>query len=167
MKQLDFFEDLTLDFIPMSNVTVEAQVEQIVQNVSDLENQIDKLESRVLSIERDIETISELGLRLQDESARTNLKQLAEDFMMENDVNDIRVKLSELYGARQSIGRALDRLAMLDESINYTCGVCMERAVTMFNPECGHTFCVNCANKVTRCPFCRGTANFKRLVFSS
>jgi len=169
MKTLDYFEDLstTFDFVPMSNLIIESTVEQVVQSAADLENEIDKLETRVLAIQKDIETIAELGLRLENEASRKRLQDLAEDFMLETDINEIRARLSELYGARQSTAKALEKLAAIDENINYTCGICLERPVTMFNSDCGHTCCAHCSNKMERCPFCRGRSVFRRLIFSS
>ena len=168
MKTLDFFEDLgtAFDFIPISNLQIESTVNEIVSSTVELENQSDKLETRVFSIEKDIGTISELGLKLENENARKKLQELAEDFMMENEINDLRVKLSELYGARQSIAKSLEKLSVIEDNLNLTCGVCLERTVTMFNEGCGHTMCIYCANKMDRCPFCRERARFKRMVFS-
>jgi archaellum component FlaC len=168
MKTLDFFEDLgnTFEFVPMSNLMLESTVEEIVTKSHELETAIERLETRVFTIQKDIETIAELGIRLSDEASRKKLQELAEDFMMEHDINEMRSSLEELYGNRQTIAKCLRKLAVIDDNLNYTCGVCLERNITVFS-TCGHTMCTRCSNQVDKCPYCRERTHFKRLVFSS
>lgn len=169
MKTLDFFEDLssTFDFVPMTDLELEETVDKIVNRSRELYIQIDDLEKQVKVVEADIESLAELGLRLIRDDSKEKLKQLTEEFLLESNVTEMRCQLSELYGARQSIARCMSKLAVFDENLNTSCSICMEHTVSMFNHHCGHTACDSCATKVTRCPICRSTASFRRIMYSS
>jgi hypothetical protein len=169
MKTLDYFEELstTFDFVPMSNTEIESSVNMLISSASELESEIALIEKRVLSVEKDIEVIAELGTRLENESSRKKLEELAQDFMMSIDINDMRTTLAKLYGTRQSIAKSVARLSSINNTIDLTCGVCLENLVGTFNHECGHTCCESCSSQVTRCPFCRARACFRKLIFLS
>lgn len=169
MKTLDFFEDLdtTFDFVPVADLEIEAAIERIVGTSRDLHQQINNLEKQVKVIEDDIELLASLGSQLQRDESRERVKEFTEEFLLETNVTELRCKLAELYGARQSIAKAVSKLAVFDESVNTTCSVCLERTVEVFNANCGHTACESCASKVTRCPYCRSAASFRKIVFSS
>jgi hypothetical protein len=169
MKTLEYFEDLssTFDFVPMTDLELEETIDKIGSRSRELHTQISDLEKQVKVVESDVESLAELGLRLIRDDSKEKLRQLTEDFLLESNVSELRCQLAELYGARQSIARCVSKLAVFDESLNTSCSICMEHTVSMFNHNCGHTACDSCATKVTRCPICRSTASFRRIMYSS
>jgi archaellum component FlaC len=169
MKTLDYFDDLqnTFDFVPLEDLQLSKTVDSLVENSRLLEVKIIDLEKKVSVIEMDVALLSTLGSQLQQEDSKLRLQTLTEQFLEEWSVDNLRCQLAELYGARQTIAKAISKFSIVDDSVNTTCSVCLERIVGVFNINCGHTMCDTCSAKVTRCPMCRSVANFRKILFSS
>ena len=168
MRNLDYFDDLesAFDFVPIPDVDVDASIDKIVQASQVIDEQINELEKRVRVLEDDITVLSELGHKLHREESRLQLQHMTEELLIESNVCTLRAQLAELYGTRQSMAKAISKLAVHDDQLNTTCSVCMERIVSVYNHNCGHTMCDRCSTKVNRCPICRSVTNYRKILFS-
>ena len=166
MKTLDFVDD-PFDFVPVENLDVAKTIDDLVVYATKVSEQIKELESRVATVEHDVGVLSSMGVQLEQESSKLQLQSMLENILENSNVLELRCSLGELYGARQTIAKALTKMAPHEESLNTSCGVCMERTVAVFNINCGHTVCESCSARIIKCPFCRSQTNFRKLLFSS
>lgn len=127
-------------------------------------NQIQLIEETVEKFEKDLVILSNAGENIASSEMKQQLKQVCEDYIASNQLDQIKQNVEELYKKQKSYLKAMSPL--LHEFDHFTCPICFEREVYVYNQPCGHTLCIECSRQSKKCPMCRALTNYKPLIYS-
>lgn len=148
-----------------SNVFYSNVVSSFRSDYANIRKQISEIDETIEKFETDLKVLSDAGEKLMSIQMKQKLREVCEEFIIQNELDKIKERAKELYDIQSSYLKSMSPLMYTLE--NTVCPICFERPVYVYNQNCGHTFCVECSLQTTKkCPMCRSETCYKPMIFS-
>lgn len=131
----------------------------------ELRKQIIDMEKRIEKFDSDLKILADTGEKLVSNEMKEKIRDVCEEYIIENRLDQARLKLKELYDKQSAYLQIASPLIGDFHSIQ--CQVCLKDHVYMYNKTCGHTICFKCSvDNKDMCPICREKGEYQSLNFN-